>query len=172
MSRLAGKGQPLLYLDFDGVLHHEDVWRHPKKGVYFGPLGQGHEFFEHAKQLCTVLAPYPRVQIILSTSWVRMLGYDRASKQLPKELQARIIGATHHSGMPRDDFVSMRRGGQVLADVRRRQPSAWVALDDDAEGPAGYQDHLVQTDPAMGLLGEGVIEKLETHLRRISEASL
>ena len=168
MNPLAGRGQPLLYLDYDGVLHHEDVWRHPKKGVYFGPLGQGHEFFEHAERLVGVLAPYPRVQVVLSTSWVRMLGFERAKRQLPTALQARVIGATHHSGMPQEAFVVMSRGEQVLGDVRRRRPSAWLALHDDSEGPSAYQRGLVQTDPAMGLLGDGVLESLTAHLVRIT----
>ncbi len=170
MSPLAGRGQPLLYLDFDGVLHHEDVWRHPRRGVYFGPLGEGHEFFEHAERLAEVLAPFPQVRIVLSTSWVRMLGFERAKRQLPAVLQARVIGATHHSAMPQDVFANMPRGEQVLSDVRRRKPSAWVALDDDIEGPSAYQRGLVATDPAQGLLGGGVIEHLEAHLRRMTEA--
>jgi len=169
MKPLAGHGQPLLYLDYDGVLHHEDVWRHPRYGVYFGPLGEGHEFFEHAERLVSVLAPFPSVQVVLSTSWVRMLGYGRARNELPQELRARVVGATHHSTMPPDAFESMSRGEQVLGDVRRRHPSAWVALDDNGEGPEAYRNHLVLTDPAKGLLGVGVIEELEGHLVRITQ---
>jgi hypothetical protein len=34
MKKPAGEGALILYLDFDGVLHHENVLWHPRKGVY------------------------------------------------------------------------------------------------------------------------------------------
>jgi hypothetical protein len=164
----AGRDLPVLYLDYDGVLHHEDVWRHPRHGLYFGPSGQGHAFFEHADLLESVLAPYPQVRIVLSTSWVRVLTYERAKRQLPKRLQARVVGATYHSGMPREVFESLARGEQVLSDVRRRLPARWVAVDDDSEGPDEYQRHLVRSDSALGLRGPGVLDELQRHIRRLA----
>lgn len=46
MKTLKGTGAKVLYLDFDGVLHHKDVWRHPRRGLYFGPKGVGRKLFE------------------------------------------------------------------------------------------------------------------------------
>ncbi len=34
MRKLIGHGELLLYLDYDGVLHHEDVWWHARIGPY------------------------------------------------------------------------------------------------------------------------------------------
>lgn len=34
MSLPVGRGELILYLDFDGVLHHENVLWHPRKGPY------------------------------------------------------------------------------------------------------------------------------------------
>lgn len=59
------------YLDFDGVLHPEDVWCRPGWGAYVASP-PGHRLSKHAALLAGVLAPIPEVQIVLSTSWVRV----------------------------------------------------------------------------------------------------
>ena len=41
------------------------------------------------------------------------------------------MGAAFHTQIRRSDIESMPRGTQGLADVTRRLPSGWVALDDD-----------------------------------------
>jgi hypothetical protein len=68
----ARTGGRVLYLDFDGVLHPEDVWRRPGWGPYVASP-PGHQLFEHADLLVELLAPYPDLRIVLSTSWVRVL---------------------------------------------------------------------------------------------------
>ncbi len=47
----------VLYLDFDGVLHPEDVWRRPKFGPYVA-TPPGHTLFEDASLLVALLNPY------------------------------------------------------------------------------------------------------------------
>lgn len=172
MTAYAGRGQALLYLDFDGCLHPDDVWRHPRRGVELGPLAAGHTLFEHAHLLCDILEPHPAIRIVLSTTWVQVLRYSYAVKRLPIQLQLRVVGATYHSSMNRDAFRSVPRGYQVLADVARRKPSAWVALDDDTEGwPKDHLDRLVQSHPTLGLGGPGVAQQLSEQLARISPAA-
>ena len=39
------------------------------------------------------------VQIVLSTSWARHLGYQRARKALPEPVSRLVVGATWHSAM-------------------------------------------------------------------------
>lgn len=48
MRRPQGSDEPILYLDYDGVLHHEDVWWHRRRGAYVKPAG--FTLFEHAPQ--------------------------------------------------------------------------------------------------------------------------
>ena len=133
---------PVLYLDFDGCLHPEEVVRHPEKGIRL--MRPGHELFEHAPLLETLLEPYPDLAIVLSTTWVRHLGYRRAVSYLTPGLQRRVIGATYHRRMDQGAFLGLSRGQQVLADVGRRRPSAWLALDDDHEDwPEHVRNRLV-----------------------------
>lgn len=164
-TKLQGCGTPVLYLDFDGVLHPEDVWRHPTRGIYLGPAGAGHELFENVQLLQDLLAPYPRVQIVLSTSWVRVLRFSKAKDYLPDDLASRVVGGTFHTGMDAAAWVDLPRGKQVERDVARRQPSAWVAIDDTNEGwSASATSHLVLTDPVEGIRKPEVLARLQAVL--------
>lgn len=163
--RLQGYAQPVLYLDFDGVLHPEDVWRHPGRGIYLGPGGAGHELFENAPLLEELLEPYPKVQVVLSTSWVRALGYSKAVKHLPPGLARRVMGATFHSQMEDVDWYNLLRGRQVERDVARRRPSAWMAIDDTDEGWSdSSREHLVLSDPVEGIRAPLVAARLRERL--------
>lgn len=56
VTALAGQDEVVLYLDFDGVLHHENVTWHPKKGaVLHAPLP--HRLFQHVDLLEEEIAP-------------------------------------------------------------------------------------------------------------------
>lgn len=164
--RLRGYDEPVLYLDYDGVLHHENVLRHPKRGIYVGH--PGFVLFEHAALLEKLLEPFPAVRIVLSTSWVRVLSYSRALERLPQGLQERVIGATFHSEMDDEMFASKSRGSQVLEDVARRQPRCWIALDDTDEGwPTEVRDRVVITDERLGISAPGMSDHITKALQGI-----
>ncbi|MGQ3085332.1 MAG: HAD domain-containing protein [Hydrogenophaga sp.] len=166
-SRLPrGFGELVLYLDFDGVLHHENTLWHPKRGAYAGP--PGYQLFEHADLLASILAPYPEVHIVLSTSWVRRYGCYGSAKRLPAELRERVIGSTFHSQMDENAFSAMPRGQQVLEDVLRRKPRDWVALDDVDEGwPKELRGHVLITDERLGLTAPGIVDALRSRIERM-----
>ena len=164
MKTLRGRDGLLLYLDFDGVLHHEDVRWHPRRGVYMA-APEPFRLFEHVDLLERLLAPHPTVQVVLSTSWVRVLGYSRALKHLPPRLRERVIGATYHSAMNQAAYAMLPRGVQILDDVERRQPSDWLALDDDGAGwPTPQRQHLVLTDERLGLGGRDTAAEVAARL--------
>lgn len=169
---MRGGGQPVVYLDFDGVLHHENVRWSPKRGVY---LAAPREFrlFQHVELLETLLAPHPQVGLVLSTSWVRALGYSRTLKRLPPGMRQRVVGATYHSSMHGAAFAMLPRGVQVLDDVERRGPRDWIALDDDAAGwPPQHAHRVLLTDPVLGLGAPGADIALAAKLRvLVSEGS-
>lgn len=145
--------EQILYLDFDGVLHHENVVVHPRKGIYIAVPDANRRLFEWAPILEQLLEPHPDVGIVLSTSWVRVRGFRFAKSQLSPVLQERIVGATYHRRhMRQEDFLLMPRGVQIVDDVSRRRPSSWFALDDDHKGwPSPYREKLILTNGEVGL---------------------
>lgn len=148
-----GIGQRILYVDFDGVLHHENCLWHPKRGPYL-VAPPGHTLFQHAQLLADMLRPYPDLKIVLSTSWVRSYGCDKAAKRLPIELSSRVIGATWHSTFKpmENEWISRPRGMQVWGDVVRRIPAAWLAIDDDyLSWPTWALENYVRTDEVLGI---------------------
>lgn len=159
-------GGQILYLDFDGVLHHENVLVHPKQGAYL-QMGPGHHLFAHASLLAHLLLPYPGVKIVLSTSWVLKYGCADTAERLLPNLWDRVIGATYHSAMDKEGFRQMPRWQQIVQDYGRRRPSAWLALDDDHEGwPNIHSENYVRTDPFEGISKPAILEELQRKLRR------
>jgi hypothetical protein len=141
----------ILYLDYNGVLHDAKVIRNRQRGLYIATPDRA--FFEWMPILEELLAPYPEVKIVLSTSWVRALGFDATRQELSESLRERVIGSTfHHPKLTPAEFDTMPRSTQILRDVERRKPTSWLALDDDAFGwPAASRDRLLETKGNLGL---------------------
>lgn len=160
----------ICYLDYDGVLHDGNVLRNRTRGMYIATPQR--EFFEWMPILEELMAPYPEVKIVLSTTWIRELGFDQAKQELSLPLRERVIGATFlHPKIVKTEFDMLPRGMQILGDVMRRTPAAWFALDDDAFGwPAKYRDNLIETDSARGLSDPQVSERVRSALAAMHPA--
>ena len=164
---MKGTGELVLYLDFDGVLHHENVLWHPKVGPYLSAEEQ-YKLFMHADLLKELLEPHRNVQIVLSTSWAVRYGCAKAAKNLHPSLRARVIGVTYHKRMDQRDFFNQSRGEQVWSEVCRRQPKAWLAIDDDFnDWPMQCRHRLVQTHPHDGISDPGVFHELKSKLQEL-----
>lgn len=145
----------ILFLDFDGVLHPDAVYLRHSGQIELRTEGA---LFMWADRLAEALQPHPDVRIVLSTSWVRNIGFHRARKALPADLAARVVGATWHSGMGKGwpDYIpwdNQTRYEQIKAYLARLSaPHRWIAVDDDAQGWASAELHrLIQTDPNSGI---------------------
>lgn len=168
----------VLYLDLDGVVHHEAVLWHPRRGIYMSPYeASGHTLFEWLPFLEEELAPYPAAALVLSSSWCIRPGYAKTLARLPEELRARFIGGTYHKRVHGTDpwtltsFRSTPRGEQILADMQRRRPRHWIALDDDIEDwPAFAIDHMVACEGTTGLSSAEVWRELRRKLMQSTTA--
>ncbi|MGB7389415.1 MAG: HAD domain-containing protein, partial [Pseudomonas neustonica] len=69
----------LLFLDYDGVLHPDEVFLLSNGRVELRADGS---LFMWAPTLMELISDLD-VQVVLSTSWVRYLGFKRARKALP-----------------------------------------------------------------------------------------
>ncbi|MBK5374667.1 hypothetical protein JFT81_08470 [Pseudomonas sp. TH43] len=163
-SRLAPNDR-VLFLDFDGVLHPDDVYR-TRSGLELRAPGQ---LMMHAGILVEILEDFPQVRISLSTSWVRILGYRRARAALPPELQALTVSSTWHSRMPRaplEGYDLYNRYQQIRAAVTRAGLTDWIALDDDPfESWPDHDRRLIRTDSNLGLSSVLTQEELQSKLR-------
>lgn len=169
----------LLFLDYDGVLHPDAAYL-----VRGRPVLQAEgELFMWAPILVDLVRPYPDLKIVLSTSWVRVLGFSRARGYLPEEIRSRVIGGTWHSAMGRHAegshrtdstwFSESSRYEQIARYISRAsgRASSWLAIDDDAEGwDDAHRVRLVETDGDTGLSSPLAHEDLSTKLRLLWEA--
>lgn len=168
---MKGQGSCVLYLDFDGVLHHENCYWHPRRGAYLRAPAR-YRLFEHVELLEELMRPYPEIRIVLSTSWVVRLGYSRTAKRLPPSLRERVIGATLHTRMNEHEFHSHPRGMQVWLDVTRRKPAQWLALDDTWEDwPLWCLENYVRTDPDEGIGAPEVTASIVEKLKQLGNPS-
>lgn len=159
---------PILYLDYDGVLHPADVRiarNEPQRPrVYNGGRPTNHLLFEHAPLLERVLEPFPDVRISLSTSWVRMLGYEFAVQQLPLGLRERVVGTIWTGWLL--SYPPRTRHDAITTDAEERGAGRWLALDDDIEGWPEQRRHLVVApmNTWLGLAQTGVADELTAAL--------
>lgn len=164
----------LLYLDFDGTLHHEAVsWDPVQKLPRIIQAPARYTLFQHADLLDQMLAPHPGVEIVLSTSWVRHYGITKAAMELPEGLRRRVVGSIYESRTSGDEFDYLFRGEQVAIDVERRRPAHWLALDDDPMGwPDWARAHLLLTDPYEGISPPELQEELRRRLQLLANMQL
>jgi hypothetical protein len=153
-----------MYLDFDGVLQDDVVYWHPKRGIFMSTPNR--TLFEWSHILEELVEPFPNVQIILSTSWVRVRSYEFAKSKLPISLQQRVVGATFHNReMQKIEFDHMPRWQQISSDAKRRNLQNWFAIDNDCRGwPEQYRDRLVLTNDRLGLSEESVQNQIREFL--------
>lgn len=155
---------PILYLDYDGVLHPPDVratMAEPlRPRVYEKGRPTDRPLFEHASLLVTILAAFPQVRISLATSWVRALGYEFAVQQLPPALRTRVVGTIWQGWMLK--FPPPRRHDAITTDAEERGVGRWLALDDDVEGWPANRRHLLVApkNPWLGLSQPGLADEL------------
>lgn len=173
----------ILFLDFDGVLHPDAVFKPARKPIELRAEGQ---LMMHAHILEEIIKPYD-VQIVLSTSWVRSLGYLKTVKKMPPALAERVIGATWHTGMvdlvtypyssgsySNDPFNFLSRFEQIHGHVVRNNVENWLAIDDLHSGldpwPAEFEQRLVKTDGNLGLGCEEKQRELKQKLETFKKA--
>jgi len=157
----------LLFLDYDGVLHPNSAFR-TKHGIELRAAGR---LMMHAGILQDILQDFPSVRISLSTSWVRMLGFQRARAALPEGLQERTVSATWHSRMResgREGYDMFSRYEQICGAVTRAGVKRWIAIDDDPDFDWPISDsRLVRCDPDQGLGSLSTQEELRSKLAQL-----
>ena len=156
----------IVFLDFDGVLHPDEVYVHPERGVVLKTANlpdafQHLDLFCYADILANALEGFDQARIVLSTSWVPTIGYSPSLARLPEALRRRVIGATYHARhTPR--WNDQTRYEQIRENVLYRDlGSEWIAIDNDDWGwPDEQRGRLVHTDDYQGIADSAVLERL------------
>lgn len=153
----------VLYLDFDGPLHPDAVFVTPA-GMELRAPGT---LFMHAPILQTVLEPFlAEINIVLSTQWVEVLGYEAAKARLPETLQRHVIGSTWHPGVDRYEWARLSRYEQIDRHARENDIARWLALDNDNNyWPEARYDKLVLSDNSQGLGAPALQSELRERIR-------
>ena len=150
-------GTPVLFLDFDGVMHPYDPF------VIEDPFGvaadAGH--FCWLPLLTDALAAYPAVRIVVTSDW-RHFSDDDKMRGLLGPLASRFAGST---GLARE-FTRVDYIRQV---VHLHDLQYWCALDDDSSviKAAPDEPRFVACDSATGLSEPMVTTALARWLQRL-----
>lgn len=160
---------PTLFLDFDGTLHAGHALIDAQNQIC---LDAGRPLFEFAPLLVEMRAPYPAVEIVLTTSWLRALPLDEVVAYLPPELADRVVGTTTDirprlgelkSGTDRTAAIASYAYGKRLRN--------WLAVDDSVHGvykfgrePGELLHHFVLLDAERGISDEQAQRRIRSWL--------
>jgi hypothetical protein len=116
--------------------------------------------------LLELLAPYPKIELVLSTDWCFKFGFVRARGALPLDgLRMRVAGATYDPEIENADvWPAVLRGLQVRRYAQRHKIVNWLAVDDRRDGFDGYRDRLVHCQTGVGLGDRAVVEVFKSRL--------
>jgi hypothetical protein len=132
----------ILFLDFDGVLHHIDEAAIDEDFNFTG----NPNLFKWVPLLAELLAPYPELRIIVSSDWRRLFD-DDALKTFLGPLAARFIGVVETYGPT--------RAAEIVIEAERRGILRWLALDDHPSvvKAAPKDARFVVCDSSTGIAG-------------------
>lgn len=158
----------ILYLDFDGVLHHHFVLAGP--GVNGDPylpqelVDEGFSLFQYAHYLKVP----DNIDIVLSTSWANNRGSSTnwAKKWLPPHLADKVVGRTKDVYKGSANFNRLPRGLQVLSHAKQFGVTNYLAIDDNDNGFDRFGDKYIKTDDTYGIIP--VVEQINEKLTLMS----
>lgn len=166
---------PTLFVDYDGTLHAGHALIDEAGQI---TLDSGRPLFEFAPLLVEMLAPYPSVEIVLTTSWLDTLPEDKVIVYLPPELARRVVDTTKNikprlsylqNGSGRTDVITCYAFGKHL--------KTWLAIDDSVYGayhfgrePGELVKNFLLLDSASGISNEDAQRRIREWLVEVRES--
>ena len=166
---------PTLFVDFDGTLHIGNAYIGEDEGI---SLDTGRPLLEFAPILVELLEPYPDVEIVLTTSWMRRLPEESVIKYLPPELHRRVVGTTRDV-KPRLSYVQdgTERTYVISSYAYGKRLKHWLAIDDAVFGAARFGrepgelvDHFLLLDASSGISDSNALRRIAKWLTDVHAA--
>ncbi|WP_318834192.1 HAD domain-containing protein [Burkholderia cepacia] len=166
---------PTLFVDFDGTLHIGNAYIDEDEEI---TLDTGRPLLEFAPILTELLEPYPNVEIVLTTSWVRRLPEERVIEYLPPELRRRVVGTTRDI-KPRLSYVQdgTERTYVISSYAYGKRLRHWLAIDDAVFGAARFGrepgelvDHFLLLDSSSGISDSKALRRVARWLTEAHSA--
>ncbi|MEM5311875.1 HAD domain-containing protein [Paraburkholderia sp. JHI869] len=163
---------PTLFVDFDGTLHVGNAYIDDAGEI---SLDTGRPLLEFATLLVDLLAPYPKVEIVLTTSWARRLPEERVIAYLPPELRPRVVGTTS-SIKPRRSYVldGTERTDVIRSYAYGKRLKHWLAIDDAVFGaeqfervPGELVKHFLLLDSSKGIRDYNALRRIARWLSEV-----
>ncbi len=180
--RLRSERPRVLYLGISGVLHPSASTYELVQGR--SPWGDGCQSYEAVPWLSNILAPWPDVRIVVTSTqpWKyglpavlehmgalaeRVIGftYEDLTTKVLRQVRTRS-GTTRTVGYSNEDYWRMNKSHIVVAHVDWLKPDAWVAVDDESIlWPRELADHVCIVDGCQGLKDRAQQDRLLTYLQ-------
>lgn len=159
----------VLFLGYDGCLHPAFVSHSGDKPV----LAEGNfRLFERASDLVSLLAPYPDIDIVLSTEWVQNYGVETAIRYLPQALQERVVGTTNEFNDNSLKWAALSKFDKIQRYVTGRRVGGWLAVQhDDGGWPESFMTHLVSPHNELGIADKQTRNRLKDQLYLLNARS-
>jgi hypothetical protein len=166
---------PTMFVDFDGTLHVGNAYIDKNNEI---TLDSGRTLLEFAPLLAELLAPYPDVEIVLTTSWARRLPEERVIAYLPLELRRRVVGTTRTIKLRRSYVLD----GTERTDIIRsyaygKRLKHWLAIDDAVFGaerfgrePGELVEHFLLLDSRSGISNSNALSRIAKWLTEVHAA--
>lgn len=154
-----------LFLDFDGVTHPvSDIedWRTLNvHGADINHLIEKRKLFRWMPLLTQALDEHPDVVVVVHSGWRAVLDNTRMRYILGPDLGQRFMGVTSSA-------LSRHEGIEDLAN--RAGIDEFIVIDDAIhEFPKNYE-HLIATDPEVGISDPGVLQSLGAWLKQTAQS--
>lgn len=142
-----------LFLDFDGVLHPQ----------YEGMPTPADQLFCHLPRFESVMRDFPKVQIVISSTWRYKFTLDQMRARFSPDIAARIIDTTPQTDP--GEYRPTRREQEILdwLAATGNASAGWIALDDAVWQFQQHRDRVVSCTWYVGL-DEGAAVKLRNAL--------
>lgn len=153
------KPMPIIFLDFDGVLHPADEG----EKALMAENGSSPQIFTWAESLASLINDFPAVRVIIHSAWRNVFPLEDLKALLPAALASRVC-ATTQPGLPRWDSIELYLNDQ---EAKHRCKCQFIIIDDEpCEFPASHPS-LIVCNPALGMSEKSTMAAIHDWLRSL-----